>query len=506
MNICRNLQLTAIALAGVAGGGPLAWASGAMAADLPSGPYGGAPAEQAVRACSEHGGGFFAIPGSDTCLRIGGMVEANATMTTPQERGASSRYGVIVTGRIDADARTSTDWGALRTFVRFDISSLTGTGVSGDKARLGSGFGATGVDTWGKAQKGVDVSRAFIQFGGLTAGRASSFFEFYAYDVEMLGATPASDASPVNLLAWTFGLGKGWSLTLSAEDGIWRRRPVAWSGAVHADGSWSPDGWTPGATPVALVPLGAGPDGRPIFGRVDVRQRDTMPDVVAALRLDRSWGALQFSGALRRLDVRGTVRDGNGAIVAGHGPAGKYGGAVQAGVMLNLPALGDGDRLWLQAAWGRGALSYTGAAPLGFDTLNGNQFGKITAWSADALVGPDGQLRLSRSWSAVAALQHYWRPDFAQSVFAGYGRVSYGRGLTAGMGTAGGFAGPIPGNGVLAVGTRLDWEPVKDLFVSGEVAWTRLRNSRPAVEASRVAWTPRQENGWNVRLQIQRSF
>ncbi len=55
--------------------------SGAQAADLPGK---AAPAEY-VRICDTYGAGFFFIPGSDTCLRVGGFVRADyAIYTTPR--------------------------------------------------------------------------------------------------------------------------------------------------------------------------------------------------------------------------------------------------------------------------------------------------------------------------------------------------------------------------------------------------------------------------------------
>ena len=46
-------------------------ASGARAADLPAAQA--APIEY-VRVCDAYGAGFFYIPGTETCLRIGGLV------------------------------------------------------------------------------------------------------------------------------------------------------------------------------------------------------------------------------------------------------------------------------------------------------------------------------------------------------------------------------------------------------------------------------------------------
>ena len=45
-------------------------AAGAQAADMP----GTAPRIQYVKICSLHGDGFYYIPGTDTCLKMGGYL------------------------------------------------------------------------------------------------------------------------------------------------------------------------------------------------------------------------------------------------------------------------------------------------------------------------------------------------------------------------------------------------------------------------------------------------
>ena len=49
--------------------------SGAQAADLPV----KAKAVEYVRICSLYGAGFFYIPGTDTCIKIGGYLRADTT-------------------------------------------------------------------------------------------------------------------------------------------------------------------------------------------------------------------------------------------------------------------------------------------------------------------------------------------------------------------------------------------------------------------------------------------
>ena len=84
---------------------------------------------------------------------------------------------------MNLDARTQTAYGTLRSFVRFDMARRTGHFFSGTAQRRGEAEIATGVDFAGKAQTQITLDKAFIQFAGITAGRATSFFDFYSNDL-----------------------------------------------------------------------------------------------------------------------------------------------------------------------------------------------------------------------------------------------------------------------------------------------------------------------------------
>src|SRR3712207_8454807 len=88
-------------LASVAG---LAGFAGAQAADLPVAKA--APVEY-VRVCSTYGSGFFYIPGTETCLRVGGRVRAEYIYVEPESR-LDDTIGFRARGRIQLDARTAT--------------------------------------------------------------------------------------------------------------------------------------------------------------------------------------------------------------------------------------------------------------------------------------------------------------------------------------------------------------------------------------------------------------
>jgi hypothetical protein len=563
--------------------------AGAEAADLPV--KKAAPVEY-VRVCTAYGAGFFYIPGTDTCLRIGGRARGeygfgsyrsrgvyNPTTLAPIPTSINDESGFRGLGNLNLDARTQTAYGTLRAFVRFSISNNTGTNhlKTGTVERYGLAISGTGVDIFGRAQTFVNVDKAFVQFAGITAGRASSFFDFYAHDLELAAKTNGSDVSSTNLFAYTAPLGGGLSATISMEDPIYRRNPVFNQGGVFGL-STGLVGIIPSAgfagnganvfigNPAAVTPVGVTFDpvtGLPTVGRLlDVVQRNGMPDFVAALRLDQPWGSAQLSGAVHEIQVGqfdpNTVVSGNfvgtnvafpgafltpfGSNTAGTGflsplavtttgitpgvtnltglsttttagalnlaaanaaiaaagpgrrPSNEYGWAIQGGLKLNLPFLAAGDLLYLQAAYSEGGFLYTGAAgAIGYELNAGAYTNRFAVNTNDAAVDAFGRMHLTKSWSAVGALLHYWTPQIRQSIFGSYSKVDYDSILRTGFGPAGVL--PIASvNGVTnfgnlaalslnptlrdfhesVIGSNVIWSPVKDLDIGLEGLYQRI--------------------------------
>lgn len=126
MNI-RSLLLASAALVS---------AGGAFAADLPA--KQAAPAADAVRACPAYGSGFFTLPGSETCLKLGGYMRYIGQYNDPNKSATTAQYAQSARFRLEVDARSNTEFGVLRGFARTNDGSL---------------------------------SRAFVQLGAFTAGR-----------------------------------------------------------------------------------------------------------------------------------------------------------------------------------------------------------------------------------------------------------------------------------------------------------------------------------------------
>src|SRR6478672_7596334 len=94
--------------------------SGAQAADLPV----KAKAVEYVRICSLYGAGFFYIPGTDTCIKLGGYLRVDTTFNGSgaygapawnSDAGQGNRYFDYFAARsrmaLTVDTRTATEYG-----------------------------------------------------------------------------------------------------------------------------------------------------------------------------------------------------------------------------------------------------------------------------------------------------------------------------------------------------------------------------------------------------------
>ena len=103
---------------------------GAQAADLPV----KAKAVEYVRVCSLYGAGFFYIPGTDTCIKLGGYLRIDATFNGgiynqpawSGDLGQGNRYRDYFATRsrlaLTVDTRTATEYGVVRTFAQGDFN------------------------------------------------------------------------------------------------------------------------------------------------------------------------------------------------------------------------------------------------------------------------------------------------------------------------------------------------------------------------------------------------
>jgi Porin subfamily. len=158
--------------------------SGAQAADLPV----KAKAVEYVRICSLYGAGFFYIPGTDTCIKLGGYLRVDTTFNGgvygqpfySGDPGQGNRFRDYFNSRsrmaITVDTRTATEYGVVRTFGQGDFqfqnfgSSNLGSTTTFTNAALNNAL-------LSQAGAGyVAVEMVFIQFAGFTFGKSASAY------------------------------------------------------------------------------------------------------------------------------------------------------------------------------------------------------------------------------------------------------------------------------------------------------------------------------------------
>src|SRR5271155_2761934 len=139
-----------------------------QAADLP---VKAKPVEY-VKICSLYGAGFYYMPGTDMCIKIGGWVRTEAfwgntngnsswgPFAGPENNRTTNNMGMVARGYITADAREQTAYGTARAYIDVGLSTNdTGT-VNAGSSEFSS-------------------NRAFIQWAGLTTGLTVSMYDFY---------------------------------------------------------------------------------------------------------------------------------------------------------------------------------------------------------------------------------------------------------------------------------------------------------------------------------------
>lgn len=437
--------------------------AGAQAADLPS--RKAAPVEY-VRVCSAYGAGFFYIPGTETCLRVGGRVRAEYVVG--ERFGESDAYGTRARGRLNIDARTATAYGTLRTFIRYELTNNSGMYANGS-AGFNVGGTVAGFNTLSGTATTSLLDLAFIQFGPITAGRAQSFFDFYASDFNFNSIRTAD--TRLNLLAYTATFGSGFSATISLEDRV--------SGAGTGGGR----------------DLGVGS----LAGAALVRQGQDYPDLVGSLRVDQGWGSAQLSGAVGN-------RKGASAISAVAVTGDEFVWAIQGGVKLNLPMLAAGDTLFLQAAYADGALGYLGYTGSGVGAFGLGRIGNLALFDT-ALNTVTGSMKNSTGYSLVAAFRHFWTPTLRSEISASYSELKLGY-VTPG--TVGLQRSMDPKEFIAAA--NLIWSPVSGLDIGVEVLYSNLQLRQPVVAVdnfglrSNAARLIKSEDTIAGRLRIQRDF
>ena len=483
--------------------------SGAQAADLPV----KAKAVEYVKVCSLYGAGFYYIPGTDTCIRLGGAMRVGTSINggvwgVPFYQGGAggansynrnyfttrSRFTLFV------DTRTATDYGVVRTYANmlFDFSQ--------GRENIAGGF--------------VENDFLFIQFAGFTFGKAVSMFDpqwtLSKPIISTSGFFSGSyDASGIPQLAYTAEFGNGVSASLSLEDA----QPYRSAGVANT----SLTGSSALLGPFGSATTGYGTTANTFQG--NAQGGDHVPDIVGNLRLDQAWGSLHVGAAAH--EVHGTYYTPTDSST-GH-PESTWGYAVIGAFELkNLPT-GAGDSLKVQATFANGAAKYVFGGT--WDSAGAGRIAKIGEGGAmafgyvlDGVYGNGTSISKSDAWEVSAFYEHYWNPAWRTSVFGSYSHIAYGGGGNALLLAAANAGRLSTGTanatgsfdlGVLQVGTRTAWDVVKNLTFAAEFDYTRLdqnlsgtftSNTNFSGSPSGSVYQLKDQNIFSGHVQATRSF
>jgi hypothetical protein len=500
--------------------------SGAQAADLPV----KAKAVEYVKICSLYGAGFYYIPGTDTCIKLGGYLRvdmaananavftSNYSATTNQPGGFGNRFTNAFDWRsredLNIDTRTATEYGVVRTF--FDATftwtddnytASTNQGLGSAYSQLGASAAGTAnglvnagnATTGGVATGALGVYYAFIQFAGFTIGKAISPFSApwtnypgNIYDALVGGG---GTVTGVNQFVYTAQFGNGVSGSIGVQDPTQYYQAGVLNFGVYG---------------TAVGTLGTG---------FSDYAGTVAPDIVANINVTQAWGLFQLSVAAHDNNPAYYCNSSNGTAggpttnatsgvcgaagpntISGH-PDDKWGFAVQGAISLsNLPT-GAGDSINASGVYTNGATRYNiqdlGASAGAWTTYGGTNvagaLGKIGVGIApDSVFNFAGQQQLISTWGMRGAFNHNWNPYWVTSVFGAYAAISYGSNVAGSGSAADVFCASVlkanagvttcnPNYSVSQLGTKTTWTPVKNLAFSAEYVYSHLAQNNIGV-------------------------
>jgi hypothetical protein len=484
------------------------------------------------------------VPGTDACIKIGGYIRLQGTFNGSGEGTVNGADNMAPQGRNDRFDSSNVNYDA-RAVMSADVRAPTSIGLLRGYLRVGAEMdtpiGSSWMTTLAQPVQSnapfVFWDRGYVQFAGFTVGKTRSFFDIFAASdgyltYGNLRTTGDTDLTGVIMAAFTYNWGNGFSSSLSVED---------------------PNGhYKVGAANLASPAFGFGTltvDNA--FQSGALNQGMGVPDIIANLRVDQSWGYAGISGALHQVaggyfsnPTAGTDPCGGFAPCSalGHPPV-KFGGAVAVGGDIYVPT-GPGDTFGVNAVFSDGAVDFATKGNR-WQLYSGNSAG--FAWGVDGVfdnVGSDGSVQLTQAWSINSGYEHHWNDQWKTSVYGGFAAVNYNSTATALINqhlsaTPGRVAGTavcgVPVEGVVQpplnmsgagntcspdysfwqVGTRTQYSPTPWLDLGVDTTYTRLNT---AYRGSNVALTGNgaqpgsatfsidNQNVWTVMARAQINF
>ncbi|WP_275787667.1 porin [Pararhizobium gei] len=135
-----------------------------------------------VRVCDAFGAGYFYIPGSETCLKIGGYVRFETSFGDDPYTGDDIGWSGFSRGTIRLDARSNTEYGELRSFIELRSQASDGSGSTYinsayiDIAGFRAGYDDSRFDTWLNSAGNI-INDDVIDYTGDRTNQASYVYE-----------------------------------------------------------------------------------------------------------------------------------------------------------------------------------------------------------------------------------------------------------------------------------------------------------------------------------------
>ena len=140
-----------------------------------------------VRICDVYGAGFYYIPGTETCLKIGGVIRHQIDWSDETNGGWNKKAAA----RLNLDARSETEYGTFKRFIEMQAS------VHQDSEDL----------------KVFSLRYAYFELGGLMVGRNDTLFEG-----DLSGEFDSGGGSFINSIRYTFDAGNGITGSVGLEE------------------------------------------------------------------------------------------------------------------------------------------------------------------------------------------------------------------------------------------------------------------------------------------------
>ena len=512
--------------------------SGAQAADLPV----KAKAVEYVKICSLYGAGFYYIPGTDTCIKIGGYVRAETTLNpggssdTPAyngDPGIGSRFknDQFTRSRLDIsmDTRTATEYGVVRSFADLYMTYNSYEGATYNTTARSPALGTLNFDSGAGASPGFGY--AFIQFAGFTFGKSNSAYfspwaGYLGNNSNGLIGLDGGGGVGINNIQYTAQFGNGVSASFGLDDPTNSSRALIYN---------------------LNVPLGA------TGTASDAYAGSRVPDFAANVKIDQAWGLFQLSGLVHEVDATyNTLQGSNGgaalspgnttgvttaSALSGH-PDAKAGYALQTDLWIKNIPTGAGDDLKFEFQYTKGVTheivqpSGGGTSPnflmtrgstIGFGATTDAIYVPAGSTVGGAAIPGDGTLHLTTGYAFAGAFNHNWNPNWATSLYGtqtwvkydGASQAAYCANYAAAVpnGTATNNYTCNPNYTVSQVGSRTIWTPIAGLAFSAEVTWTHLGTGfsgfaaiGPGAPFPVSVYTFKGQNTETALLRVQRNF